>query len=137
MKILIDTNVLLDMAINRNANHYNADAIVKSCVDKKNEGFVTSHSICDFFYIIRKECSFETKMNWLTFIINTFTILTEDKGKFISAIESEHFDDLEDQLQMETASAAELDYIITENLKDFSFSDVPAVSSMDFAARMV
>jgi len=133
MKIFLDTNVLLDLALNRNDNHDAADNVVQSCVLKKNEGYITSHSICDFFYILRKDFSTELRMNWVTFLVNTFTILTEDKEAFQKSLKAECFDDLEDQLQIECASAAEVDYIITENLKDFEFSKVPVISSRDFA----
>jgi len=133
MKLFLDTNVLLDMAVDRNANHEAADNVVQSCVQKKNEGFITSHSITDFFYIARKYYSDEDRKALTEFIVNTFTILTEDKEAFQKSLKAEHFDDLEDQLQIECASAAEVDYIITENLKDFEFSKVPVISSRDFS----
>ena len=132
MKILLDTNILLDMAMNRNSNHDAANEVITSCVSKKHEGYITAHSICDFFYICRKEFNLEMKCNWVSFFINTFTILTEDKQAFINCLNAEDLDDLEDQLQMECSAAAELDYIITRNLKDFENSKVPAVSSEEF-----
>jgi len=134
MKLFLDTNILLDMALNRNNNHEAADNIIQSCVTKKHDGFITSHSICDFFYILRKDFSTELRMNWVTFLVNTFTILVEDKEAFLNCLKAEHFDDLEDQLQMECAASAEVDYIITENKKDFEFAKVPVISSREFAA---
>jgi len=134
MKLFLDTNVLLDMATDRNDNHEAADNIVQSCVQKKNEGFITSHSITDFFYIARKYYSDEDRKKLTEFIVNTFTILTEDKKAFEDSLKAEHFEDLEDQLQMECAATAEVDYIITENKKDFEFAKVPVISSREFAA---
>lgn len=131
MKFLIDTNVLLDMAIERNENHEAAGQLIKSFIQKKNEGFVTSHSVCDFFYIVRKDYSLEEKKNWIDFITNAFTILTEDKDDFVNSTKKEFFADLEDQLQMECAEKAELDFIVTSNLKDFSHSAVAAISVRD------
>lgn len=132
MKILLDTNVILDYLTKRNDNYINMTEIVDSCVNKKNQGFITSHSITDFYYLTRKYMPDNDRIEWTRFIINTFTILTEDKQAFINCLNAEDLDDLEDQLQMECSAAAELDYIITRNLKDFENSKVPAVSSEEF-----
>ena len=106
--------------------------IVDSCVNKKNQGFITSHSITDFYYLTRKYMPDNDRIEWTRFIVNTFTILTEDKQAFTNCLNAEDLDDLEDQLQMECSAAAELDYIITRHLKDFENSKVPAVSSEEF-----
>lgn len=132
MKILLDTNVILDYLTKRNDNYINMTEIVDSCVNKKNQGFITSHSITDFYYLTRKYMPDNDRIEWTRFIVNTFTILTEDKQAFINCLNAEDLDDLEDQLQMECSAAAELDYIITRNLKDFENSKVPAVSSEEF-----
>lgn len=62
-------------------------------------------------------------------------ILTEDKEAFLSALADEAFFDLEDNLQMTCAAEADLDYIITQNMKDFSSSQVPAISIPEFAEQ--
>ncbi len=135
MRIFIDTNVLIDMAVARNDNHKAADVIMKSCVVRKNEGFVSSHSVTDFFYIVRKDLMPEEKRNWVKYIVNNLTILTEDKEAFLSALADEGFFDLEDNLQMVCAAEADLDFIVTQNVRDFVQSQVPAVSIPEFAAQ--
>lgn len=133
MKILIDTNVLIDMAVERNSNHKKADAIMKSCIFKRHDGFVTSHSITDFFYIVRKDLLPEVKRNWVKYIVTNLTILTEDKETFLSVLGDDDFFDLEDNLQISCAAEEDLDYIITQNLKDFASSPVSAISISEFA----
>lgn len=132
MNILLDTNVILDYLTKINVNYINMEKIVNSCVNKQNQGFITSHSITDFYYITRKYMPDNDRKEWTKFIVNTFTILTEDKETFLKCLNAEYLDDLEDQLQMECSAAADLDYIITRNLKDFQNSKVPAVSSEEF-----
>ena len=41
-------------------------------------------------------------------------------------------EDLEDGLQMHCAKKANLDYIVTENIKDFSASSVKVLSTSEF-----
>lgn len=132
MKLFLDTNVLLDYAVNRNDNHEVLQSVIKSCIDRKNEGFITSHSITDFFNIARNYFTNNERKEFTEFIVNTFTILVEDREAFLNCLKEEHFEDLEDQLQMECAATAEVDFIITENKKDFEFAKVPVISGREF-----
>ena len=69
-------------------------------------------------------------------MVHNFTILTEDKTLFLEALGDSDFFDLEDGLQMKCAENANLDYIVTENLKDFMNSAVPAISIAEALARL-
>ena len=82
MNILLDTNVILDYLTKRNVNYINMEKIVNSCVNKQNQGFITSHSITDFYYITRKYMPDNYIKEWTRFIITSFTILTGDIETF-------------------------------------------------------
>ena len=69
-------------------------------------------------------------------IVSSFQIITEKKEDFLSVLTSEGFFDLEDSLQMKCAEKANLDYIVTENLKDFKESKIPAVSINEALAKL-
>lgn len=133
MKILIDTNVLIDYTTQRNTNYESASQIVESCISGKNEGYVTSHSISDFYYITRKSFTKEDRKLWCQFIINSFVILIESKEIFLDALKTEDFFALEDLLQISCAKEANLDFIVTQNIKDFKNSEVPGITITDFA----
>lgn len=136
MKILLDTNVLIDYAWKRNENHHNAVKIVTSCSAGICEGFVTSHSLCDFFFILRKEYSVQERRELLMMFVSSFTILVESKEEFLYVLQKEYFFDIEDGLQMQCAESACLDYIVTENTKDFSNSIIPAIPITDCAEKI-
>lgn len=55
MRILIDTNVILDWIMVREPNAANAKLIMGQCLFGNIEGYVTSHSLTDLFYILRKD----------------------------------------------------------------------------------
>ena len=55
MKILIDTNVLIDYLIAREPYIESAKKIMRLCADKKVQGFMAAHSIPNIFFILRKE----------------------------------------------------------------------------------
>ena len=54
MKILLDTNILIDYLTIREPLFDEADQIVQLCTDEKLEGYVAAHAITDLFYILRK-----------------------------------------------------------------------------------
>ena len=128
MRFLLDTNIFLDWLLENNTGHNEATKLVLSCLlDNDIEGYVTSHSLTDIFYILRKYHNLEQRKKFLLLIVYNFTILTEDTSKFVNVLNETNFFDLEDGLQIKCAEMANLDYIITENLKDFTTSKVPAI----------
>ncbi|MBQ7612386.1 MAG: PIN domain-containing protein [Spirochaetaceae bacterium] len=128
MRVLLDTNIILYWLIPDNLFHTNARTIIKHCLDGKIKGYVTSHSLTDVFYICRKHFSIEQLQNLLLLLVSNFEILVEEKADFMSVLKETQFFDLEDGLQMVCAKNADLDYIVTENLKDFKNSKVKAIS---------
>lgn len=54
MKLLIDTNVLLDMVLKRN-NYEISVKLFNKINELKAQAYITAFSVTDLFYIIRKE----------------------------------------------------------------------------------
>ncbi|MDE7319265.1 MAG: PIN domain-containing protein [Lachnospiraceae bacterium] len=50
MRVLIDTNVMLDVLMGRQPYFDLADHIIKLCADKKMEGYMAAHSVPNMFY---------------------------------------------------------------------------------------
>ena len=137
MRVLLDTNVLLNWLIESNTKHLESARLVMSCLMDETEGFVTSHSLTDIFYVLRKYHSdIEMRKKFLMLMVHNFTILTEDKNRFLDSLNDAGFFDLEDGLQMKCAEKANLDFIVTDNLKDFKSSKVPAISIEDALAKL-
>jgi len=128
MNFFLDTNILLDYLISTRPFHQDAGTLIKSVFNNDVNGFISSHSLTDIFYISRKDFSIEDRKQLLLLLISGFQIIPETKSDFISVLKNENFFDLEDGLQMKCAENAKIDYIITENLKDFTNSKVPAVN---------
>lgn len=127
MRVLIDTNVLLDFLMGRKPYFDLADQILKLCSDRKMEGYMAAHSVPNIFYILRKRMSDEERKEVLKFICQIVKIEGVDSVKIRCAIDNRKFADLEDCLQEECAVAVSADYIVTRNIKDFIYSRIPAV----------
>lgn len=90
----------------------------------------------DVFYISRKYMSIEERRRFLILIASFFQIVVENKDDFLYVLNDENFFDLEDGLQMRCAENANLDYIVTENLKDFVNSKVKSISIKEALAKV-
>ncbi|MBO4620645.1 MAG: PIN domain-containing protein [Victivallales bacterium] len=133
MKVLIDTNIILDWLQKREPFFSEAYHIMRQCLSKSDlEGYVSSHSLCDVFFILRKEFSSENRFQLIHFLSSHFNVIAETQEDFIRVTTDPTAKDLEDGLQMVCAEKEHLDYIITRNLEDYMCSEVPAISPKDF-----
>lgn len=132
MRVLVDTNILLDDLLGREPYFDNADKIIKLCADKKIQGYMAAHSIPNIFYILRRDMSEENRREVLLSFCSILKVEGIDSAKIISALQNKSFSDLEDCLQSICAKNIEADYIITRNIKDFINSEVPAILPEDF-----
>lgn len=136
MKALIDTNVILDWIMVREPNASNAKKIMEQCLFGEVEAYITSHSVSDIFYILRKDFSVDKRKALLCLICENFHVIPENKETILEVLHCKGWKDLEDGLQMQCAKNAELDYIVTQNLKDFHESEITVVDEKEFCGIM-
>lgn len=127
MRVLIDTNILLDYLICRKPFDTDARKIVKACSEKKIDGCIAAHSIPNMFYILRKSFSTNERRMLLQDICELFVVEGIDKAKLVSALKNEDFSDFEDCLQMECAEEFGADFIVTRNVNDYKGSSIPGI----------
>lgn len=132
MKVLIDTNVLIDYISKREPYFNSANSIMMFCSDDVLDGCIAAHSIMDAFYITRKEYTIEERKSILSRICLIVDVVGIDSVKIMNALNNNDFSDVEDCLQMECAKEFSSDYIVTRNVKDFEHSSIPAILPEDF-----
>lgn len=132
LRILVDTNVLLDFVLCREPYEQAARNIVIACKQKKVMGCIAAHSISNMFFIMRKAFSVEERRNFLQSLCELFAVEGIDKAKILEALADDSFSDFEDCLQMECAIAFRADYIVTRNCDDFKGSRIPCIEPDEF-----
>lgn len=130
-KLFVDTNIFANWLIADNTGHYESSLLIKSCLMGYVAGFVSSHSLTDLFYITRKHFSVEERRLFLQLILSRFNVVEESSDMFSAVLADPNCKDLEDGLQMECAARERVDFIVTENIKDFKLSRVKALSAKD------
>lgn len=131
MKVLIDTNILIDYFAKRPQFYENSREIIKMCAEKTLDGCIAAHSVTNAFYILRKNLYLSELREAITSLCEIVSVIGIDKSKLLAAIGDESFTDIEDRLQYEYASDFGADYIVTRNIKDFAHSSVPAILPED------
>lgn len=132
MKVLVDTNVIVDALIGRQPYFDNADKIIRLCADKKVHGYLAAHSIPNLFYILRKYLSEEDRRTALRQLCEIFAIEGIDSKKIITAIENSNFTDFEDCLQDECAVFCRSRLHRNKKHKRFSYSKSKSYSAGRF-----
>lgn len=136
MAVLIDSNILLDIFLNRMEFLENSRKVFDLCMNKIVSGKLAAHTITNLFYILRKNYTDEQRRNLLLSLFEIFDVISIDKNRLVAALENSNFKDFEDCLQDECASDINADYIITRNTKDFKGSMVKAITPEEFLEKV-
>lgn len=137
MRVLVDTNVVLDYLLEREPYTESARKIVLACKQKKLIGCIAAHTVSNMFFILRKTYSVEERRTILTDVCRLFDVEGIDRAKILQALDNMDFKDFEDCLQMQCARSFQADYIISRNLEDFANSEVPCISPDEFCAKHI
>ena len=135
MKILIDTNVLLDVLCGREQFAENAVKLFKLCEVKKLTGCISALSIPNIVYIMRKELD-ESKIKEVIEKLSLLFEFIDLKGADLKKAAELNFGDYEDAVQSVQAWRIKADYIVTRNIKDFKNSAVTALTPAELLERL-
>ena len=131
MKIVIDTNIVIDYFADREPFADFAEQIFELCDSELVEGYFTANTITDIYYILRKiagDLQTREHIKTISAILNIVDVTGND---IMKALES-HMTDFEDALLSECAKRIRADYIVTRNTRDFIDSPVIAIEPADF-----
>lgn len=130
MRILIDTDVLLDLALNRAPHAEAASRILDGVQRGALAGVVAWHTVSNLYYLL---ASFSDRKRALEFIRDLTAIVDvapTSSASLRTALNLE-MSDFEDAMQVAAALAAGVDVIVTRNVGDFRKSPLRAVRPGD------
>lgn len=121
MKILFDTNVILDVMLLRKPFFEYSALLLAEVERKKIEGFVCATTITTIHYLIEKLKGRKEALTQIENLLKIFQVAQVDKLCLESALKSKIVD-YEDAVIEESASRERVDGIVTRNEKDFKQS---------------
>ena len=131
MKVLIDTNVVLDVLMNNPAGFVHSKKIFDFAEHKQIVGFISASAITDIFYIAKRKLGKKTTKDAIKQVLSIFRPATVTDTHIYQALDLE-WTDFEDSVQYTVGEGLAVDYIITRNTQDFALSSIPSVSPEQF-----
>ncbi len=118
MKVLIDTNVIVDVALEREPFYAESDRILTLAEEAQIQGYVSASTFSDLYYIIRRDKGRDWTLEFLRELATFCQVATVDSSAISMALIS-NFKDFEDSIQYSTAVVNQIDAIVTRNPRDF------------------
>lgn len=119
MKVLLDTNILMDALQERQPFDVDAKEILKRGQDKKLICLFTANAATDIFYIYSKAHDVKTARSALRFLLTNYDVVSVTQEDCLNAIKLP-LNDFEDALAAVCAQKVEADYIVTRDEKFLS-----------------
>lgn len=119
MRLMIDTNIFLDVLAEREPFYANSKAVLELCESKKVYGFLSASSVTDIFYLIRRKLhSVDLAYKAIGYIFDITKVLTVTNEDVLNAY-IQKAPDFEDCLLAVCAKSNHCDAIVTRNKKGF------------------
>ena len=118
MKVLIDTNVIVDVALEREPFYAESDRILTLAEEAQIQGYVSASTFSDLYYIIRRDKGRDWTLEFLRQLATFCQVATVDNSVISIALTC-NFKDFEDAIQYSTAVINLIDAIVTRNPRDF------------------
>ena len=135
MKVLIDTNIVLDVVLDRKDFIADSRAVFEFAEHKKINGFITASCFTDIFYISNRQIKDTGIVYQLIDKLTVLFSIAPVSENTIKKALSLRWKDFEDAVQYIAAKENDITYIITRNKSDYDASDVICIDPSDFIQR--
>lgn len=129
-KVVFDTNIVLNAAMNRQGSE-DALKLIQAVINEEITGMVTANTITDIYYIVKKRCGDSVARAAVQNTMSVFDVIPVDGESCMEAL-GLPMADYEDAVLAVCAAREEVDYIVT---RDQAFlaapTPVPAMAPTD------
>ncbi len=135
MKVLFDTNIILDVLLDRKPFCEHASYLLSKVERSEINGFLCATTVTTIHYLLSKYLQKEKAIESIHSIMALFEIASVNRVVIENALKSK-FTDFEDSVLHESARHAGVEYIITRNIKDFKKSKIPVFAPIEFLSML-
>jgi predicted nucleic acid-binding protein len=136
VKVLFDTNVLLDVLLEREPFIGVASKLVALVDNGRIEGSACATTVTTLYYIGAKDLGRKVAHEKLRTLLSIFEVAPVDRDVLQRALDDEGFADFEDAVVHESAHAAGVGAIVTRNGKDFTKATIPVFEPYELLAAI-
>src|SRR4029079_5351227 len=127
MRVLLDTNVVLDVLLSRAPWLDDAQALWLAADNGQLSAYFSAASLTDIYYVARRLADVSRARHAIKLCLDAFEVLPVDRAALERAQQLAG-PDFEDNLQIACAEAAGLDAIVTRDMAGFADSTVAVLS---------
>jgi predicted nucleic acid-binding protein len=131
INVLIDTNVALDILLNRQPHYINTARIYRLTENNVIRSFISASAITDIFFLAKSHIGKKPTKEALKKLLNVFRPATVTDSHIFQALNLD-WDDFEDSVQYVVGKSFSAHYIVTRNVSDYSSGSIPAVAPEQF-----
>lgn len=136
MKIMCDTNIILDVLLERAPFAEDSAKVLSLCEEHKLDGFISASCLTDIFYLVRKYThSTELAYTAIGKILEIVKVCSVTNNDVITAFQQKA-KDFEDCLVATCAKSIHCDCIVTRNKKDFEEFGVPLLTPSELLSQI-
>ena len=135
MKVLFDTNIVLDHLLGREPFVENAEQLLNLVDTGRIDGIICSTTATTIHYLASKAVGAPAAMEYLRQLLAIFDVATVDRDVLKGALDL-GFSDFEDAVLYEAACKAGAVAIVTRNGKDFTRSALPVFDPAELLAAV-
>ena len=131
MRAVLDTNVLIDFFLDREPFSRDAADLIQRAERLEFQGVACATSVTTVDYLARKAVGLTEARAQVGFLLSILDVAPVNGVMLRAALEG-GVRDFEDAVIAESARRANVDYIVTRDLRDFAKSPVPAHTPESF-----
>jgi predicted nucleic acid-binding protein len=135
VKVLLDADVLLDVALDRVPFADESSQVVEWCQKQPLSGVVAWHTVSNVYYVLRSARNDAQARRFVQDMLRFAAVVSAGSDAVHRAL-SLTISDFEDALQVAVAMAADARLIITRNVRDYRNSAVPPCTPHEFLTRV-
>ena len=136
MKIMCDTNIFLDVLLEREPFVDDSSKILRLCEEHKLDGFVSASCITDIFYLVRKYThSVDMAYKAIGKVLEIVKVCSVTNNDVLLAFQRKA-KDFEDCLVATCAISIHCDYIVTRNKRDFEEFAIPMLTPSELLNQL-
>jgi predicted nucleic acid-binding protein len=135
MRVLFDTNIILDLFLDRTPFADDAAELWQANVDGRLEGFVSAITPVNLFYVARRLKDRPTAFQAVSEVLAAVSVCQVDQLTLQTALALQ-FADYVDTVQHASATLRGIDAIVTRNSKDFTEARIPILSPAQLLSQL-
>ena len=135
MKVLIDTNIVLDLLLERQPFAADAKHLFELIDRGQIDGYIAATTITNIFYILRKTHGREVALNAIERLLLELIFCPVDRIVVETALRA-GLKDFEDGVQLACAQLSLVDVIVTRDQKDFAGSSLPILTVAEIEIQL-